>query len=564
MINQSIIIKSIHLGSLIATTTMVKHQTSAASRPKPGAQKLPLVAITTRTLGVVVASLWSSYWSSPPLSSSTIRHQRYHDHPIYFQNGKKKIYFPQAELSRYGFSPFLSFRYPLPFVSAFQPETTTGIPRRQPRQWQRHLQQHQHRRKIDNGLHRWSHSNISDRGRSFNNLAGTSKGDDGNDDDSSSTALSPTSVSDDTAIAVESTRHLPRLFVEGTAKYENNAAGVAPLQPSFLVPLTADQEHYLLDVMRITNPKRWGGRKKKSRGDNGDDDEDGMDYTGCVRIFNGVDGEWLARVVVEGSSGSGKPNHRRKKKQNRPHEAAAAAATTVLECLQPLRSQASGHDGPDSGDEGSRPPRLRLCLGYIRDKQRRRWVFEKATELGVDDIAVLETDFVSGSGRDSYKTKDLRWEEDREKHRYHVIEASEQSERLTVPSIGAEPLSVDAVKEEVLTCSSSAGDGDGKDDLWLVCRERSESSPPILAVLDETFPSSTSGPSSPVPAPTTVHVLVGPEGGWSPRELEVFSGLTGSGLRFVSLGSSVLRAETAAVAAVAAVQMHRDADVGRM
>jgi 16S rRNA (uracil1498-N3)-methyltransferase len=54
----------------------------------------------------------------------------------------------------------------------------------------------------------------------------------------------------------------------------------------------------------------------------------------------------------------------------------------------------------------------------------------------------------------------------------------------------------------------------------------------------------------------SIAVLVGPEGGWAPQERAVFAALEGSGgaggdLRCVTLGPLVLRADTAAVAALA-------------
>lgn len=300
--------------------------------------------------------------------------------------------------------------------------------------------------------------------------------------------------------SIESTSHLPRLYVETIS-----------LVPNTLVPLTVDQEHYLLDVMRITNPKRWG--KKPNAG------EDVNDYTGCVRIFNGKDGEWLAQVVVADDE----PKKRRRKGRD-------ATVTTVVECQTLLRSQDSAATTTNIT--------LELCFGYIRDKQRRRFVFEKATELGIDSIRILDTDFSNNAG-DAYKNKNKdNWsEEDFEKHAKHVIEAAEQSERLSLPIIAEETLTIDVLAEAI--------ESESEQDLWLVCRERSESSPPILSVLDDSTTTR-----------ANIYILIGPEGGWSPRELEVFGTL--DVVKFVSLGPSVLRAETAAITAVASVQMHRE------
>ena len=394
----------------------------------------------------------------------------------------------------------------------------------------------------------------------------------------------------------ETTRHLPRLFIDKGGDNNSNSF-VIPLREKSLVPLTVDQEHYLLDVMRITNAKRWGprigGKKRKNNDDEaGAYEKDALDYTGCVRIFNGVDGEWLARVVVpEEDAGGGTKNKKQRRKRGGKQKTnssnggeASTSSGTVLECLQRLLPQERAGTHRERQDEaaivGNRNKHneiasLRLYLGYLKDKQRRRWVIEKATELGADCITILETDFSNNNnpsdpGSYKRKQKEVRWEEDREKHRLHAIEAAEQCERLTVPELSDQAWTIDEIADRVaLPAGGQECDGEPDTDsiaghVWMVCRERSESSPPILSALRELSAAPASESAGGTNAAIVLHVLVGPEGGWSPRELEVFSGLTGSGLRFVSLGSSVLRAETAAVAAVAAVQMHRDADVGRM
>ena len=524
----------------VATTKIV------ASRSGKG--KLPSIA--TRTLAVV-ASLWSSS------SSSSVHHHHHHHHHNLNQQEQ------QQHRNWNGFHQLLPLLTPLPCVSAFQPETRVGIPRRG---WQQQNQQKYWQPNNTDNSYRGYHNSP----RQFFPIIKASK-------DAESIAQStPTAVSDSDSVVssdtLESTRHLPRLFVgshedDSSANANTNTNTViAPLllQKKSLIPLNADQEHYLLDVMRITNPKRWGRFKTTSSGTSDGISTTLEDYTGCVRIFNGIDGEWLAKVV-EDSGGDPKKQRRKRGGKN-------SSSGAVLECLEPLRLQDQGSNNAPGSSRSNSSTNLRLYLGYIRDKQRRRWVFEKATELGIDSVTILETDFSNNNGNsdsnnrdNSYKKKDVRWEDDREKHKLHVIEAAEQCERLTIPSVGAELWSVEAVANEV---ARKGGDGDenlienvsSKDEieteteteqhLWLVCRERSESSPPILTVLEDSVSNSNDQ------LPTTIHLLVGPEGGWSPRELEVFSLI--QQVRFVSLGSSVLRAETAAITAVASVTMHRE------
>jgi 16S rRNA (uracil1498-N3)-methyltransferase len=160
-------------------------------------------------------------------------------------------------------------------------------------------------------------------------------------------------------------------------------------------------------------------------------------------------------------------------------------------------------------------------MGRLK-KTRRKWILEKVTELGVDRIIAVETDFAS---------QDV-WEED--KHRLQVIEAAEQCERMTLPSLGEE------VWENLMNQMETSND-----ESWLICRERSPDSLPLWQAL---------------PTTTATNVVVGPEGGWSPAELEDLEAhISRNNVHFVSLGSSVLRTETAAIAAISALVLAQDA-----
>jgi 16S rRNA (uracil1498-N3)-methyltransferase len=258
--------------------------------------------------------------------------------------------------------------------------------------------------------------------------------------------------------------HLPRIYT------------TCPLSQNSIVPLEATQANYL-NVMRITNAKRWG------------------DLAGNIRIFNGNDGEWLAKVLLS-DSGVGNNNNNKRRRGGGGDDA-------VVECRQLLRQQPTV----------IHPVSLRLYMGRLK-KTRRKWVLEKVTELGVHEIIAVDTDFSS---------PDV-WEQD--KHRLQVIEAAEQCERMTLPSLDEEPW------EYLMNLMETRND-----DVRLICRERSPDSLPLWQVL---------------PTKTNTNVLVGPAGGWSPSELEDLESLVSreNHIQFVSLGSLVLRAETAAIAAL--------------
>ena len=128
-----------------------------------------------------------------------------------------------------------------------------------------------------------------------------------------------------------------------------------------------------------------------------------------------------------------------------------------------------------------------------------------------------------------------------------AVEASEQCERLSVPVVtqdtGLAYLdeknegSLWRVRDLVQQWSKSA-DSQRK---LLVCRERGtniDSVVPLMQALEQT---------------RSVAFLLGPEGGWSPEEEDLFDSLSqtsDNNIQGVSLGPSVLRAETACMLAV--------------
>jgi 16S rRNA (uracil1498-N3)-methyltransferase len=146
--------------------------------------------------------------------------------------------------------------------------------------------------------------------------------------------------------------------------------------------------------------------------------------------------------------------------------------------------------------------------------ERFEWMVEKATELGANRIFPVEAErSEKGLARAAVKRLE-RW-------RRIAREASEQSRRATLPEI----------ETPVSLASALATPADHR----YVLEE--EQAPGILSVLPV---QRTAG--------TSVALLVGPEGGWTGRERSAFSD---AGWQNVSLGRPILRAETAAIAALA-------------
>ncbi|HEX3665039.1 MAG TPA: 16S rRNA (uracil(1498)-N(3))-methyltransferase [Rhizomicrobium sp.] len=213
------------------------------------------------------------------------------------------------------------------------------------------------------------------------------------------------------------------------------------------LPLSQGQSHYLLHVMRA----RIGDR---------------------INLFNGSDGEWLARV------------------------AEVSRRECIVACEAKIAEQGSDDD-------------LWLVFAPIK-KTPADYLAQKATELGVSALLPVIT----------RRTMVHRVNTDR--IRANAIEAAEQSGRTTVPEI-REPLELLRLLAEwpherkLLFCDEAGG-------------------PPICEVLA----------SQPACAWA---VIIGPEGGFDSAEREMIRALPATVP--ASLGRRILRADTAALAALA-------------
>jgi 16S rRNA (uracil1498-N3)-methyltransferase len=145
---------------------------------------------------------------------------------------------------------------------------------------------------------------------------------------------------------------------------------------------------------------------------------------------------------------------------------------------------------------------------------RMEWAIEKCTELGVARIVPVIARRTDTHLAAAALKRTERW-------RRIAREASEQSRRSSVPGI-VDPLKI----KDVVALPGG---------MRIVLAE-SEKQSALKDVL--------SSPRS------EVVLAVGPEGGWTDEELELFRE---SGWIFASLGNTILRAETATIAAVAVV-----------
>lgn len=231
----------------------------------------------------------------------------------------------------------------------------------------------------------------------------------------------------------------PRLFVN------------APLAAAQEVILGPDQAHYLRQVMRLA---------------------DGAE----ALIFNGRDGEWLARLSASGKRGA------------------------VLQPQKQIRPQ---------------PETFGPVYAFAPLKQARLdYMVQKAVEMGASRLSPVLTQF----------TQVTRMNMDR--MRANAIEAAEQCGILVLPALD-EPLTF----EKWLASQPASS-------RIVFCDEESAEESPVEELRGAKA--------------EELSVLVGPEGGFSESERGAL--LARGDVIRLSLGPRILRADTAAVAALALVQ----------
>jgi len=224
-------------------------------------------------------------------------------------------------------------------------------------------------------------------------------------------------------------KSLPRLFVRSA------------LSEGATVDLDPGQANYLGNVMRLS-------------------------VGGEALLFDGLSGEWLARVAEAGKKRMSLVVERRTREQE-----------TVPDCL--------------------------LAFAPVKRAQT-DWLVEKATELG---IAALQPVMTRRTIAERVKLERLE---------SIAIEAAEQCHRTSLPTI-AEPVALDK---------------------WLTANERP------LYFADEQG----GAPAASVMKPGPAAILVGPEGGFTDEERALVRAAPNAVA--ISLGPRILRAETAALAAI--------------
>ena len=163
-------------------------------------------------------------------------------------------------------------------------------------------------------------------------------------------------------------------------------------------------------------------------------------------------------------------------------------------------------------------PRLSVAVALIKS-DRFEWMLQKATELGADEFIPLTTRFTN------IRVPGHRLEERLHRWERIVTEAARQCGRHDVPAV-VQPLEFPRFLEAEQSAPLARFlffEGDGQ----LLVPDCAESGGAVLCI--------------------------GPEGGWDQSEVDA---ALSAGFRTFSLGRSVLRSETAAIAAVVLFRYH--------
>ena len=156
------------------------------------------------------------------------------------------------------------------------------------------------------------------------------------------------------------------------------------------------------------------------------------------------------------------------------------------------------------------------------------WAIEKATELGVEGITPILARRTEKHLAQSSAKRVERW-------RRIALEASKQSRRTAIPEI-ADPIALKAALER-------------EQSQVRILLSETEQATPLAAALTATndrvpHPSRSEGRET----DSHAALAIGPEGGWTQDEMALF---TQYNWQPVTLGPRILRAETAAIAAIA-------------
>lgn len=167
----------------------------------------------------------------------------------------------------------------------------------------------------------------------------------------------------------------------------------------------------------------------------------------------------------------------------------------------------------DKISRNTKPKRAMNLYCSLFKKQRFEWMLEKCTEIGVTEFhPVISEHALIKEFAGKSATENLRWQK-------ILISAAEQSEHNFIPKLYPAKSLSEALAE-------------AKENIFAAVERIENGHANIFGADQDTFSSD------------LVNLFIGPEGGWSAEEIEMFKM---HGAKFVSFGNNILRAETACI-----------------
>ena len=158
-----------------------------------------------------------------------------------------------------------------------------------------------------------------------------------------------------------------------------------------------------------------------------------------------------------------------------------------------------------------------ICFGVIKPRNI-GYVIEKTTEIGVNNFFPLKTEFSENIKLNYSRLNKI------------AIEATEQSENINVPKIDE----VTKLKDFFTKIDS--------DRKIIMCDEKKKNNSIMKILGKNKF--------------KKLAIFIGPVGGWSKNDMKEF--LNQKEVFFISLGNSLLKADTAAIYALSCIRAHTD------
>ena len=158
-----------------------------------------------------------------------------------------------------------------------------------------------------------------------------------------------------------------------------------------------------------------------------------------------------------------------------------------------------------------------ICFGVIKPRNI-GYLIEKTTEIGVNNFFPLKTEFSENIKLNYSRLNKI------------AIEATEQSENINVPKIDE----VTKLKDFFTKIDS--------DRKIIMCDEKKKNNSIMKIIGKNKF--------------KKLAIFIGPVGGWSKNDMKEF--LNQKEVFFISLGNSLLKADTAAIYALSCIRAHTD------